>query len=42
MGKCHLKRGLCLQNDCVMNMIVLCHEYKGVSILTCCLGEGVI
>ena len=36
MGKSQLKiryhkRGLCLKKDCVMNMIVLHHEYKGVS-----------
>ena len=45
MGKCHLKiryhkRGLCLKNDCVTNMTVLCHEYKGGCILTIVLGGG--
>ena len=39
MGKSHLKiryhkRGLSLKKDCVMNMTVLCHEYKGGCILT--------
>ena len=34
MGKSHLKkkyhkRGLYLKKDCVMNMTVLCHEYRG-------------
>ena len=34
MGKSHLKirshkRGLSLKKDCVMNMTVLRHEYKG-------------
>ena len=28
------KRGLCLKKDCVMNMTVLHHEYKGGCILT--------
>ena len=33
MGKYHLKiryhkRGLCLKNDCIMNMTLLHHEYK--------------
>ena len=45
MGKCHLKikyhkRGLCLKNDCVVNMTVLHHEYKGGCILTILLGGG--
>ena len=35
MVKCHLKikyhkKGLCLKNDCVMNVTVLHHEYKGL------------
>ena len=39
MGECQLKikyhkRGLRLKKDCVMNMTVLCHEYKGGCILT--------
>ena len=39
IGKGHLrikyqKRGLCLEKDCVMNMTVLRHEYKGGCILT--------
>ena len=39
MGKSHLKiryhkRGLSLKKDCVMNMTVLRHEYKGGCILT--------
>ena len=48
MGKCHLKiryhkRGLCLKNDCIMNMAVLHHKYNGGCILTICLGgEGLL
>ena len=43
VGQCHLKiryhkRGLCLKNDCVMNMTVECHEYRGGCILTFSFG----
>ena len=39
MGKNHLeiryyKRGLSLKKDCIMNMTVLHHEYKGGCMLT--------
>ena len=34
------KRGLCLKNDCVMNMTVLRHAYKMGCILTICSGGG--
>ena len=45
MGKSHLKiryhkKGLCLEKDCVMNMTVLRHEYKGGCILTFLWGRG--
>ena len=34
------KRGLCLKKDCIMNMTVLRHEYKGGCILTFREGRG--
>ena len=46
MEKGHLKiryhkKGLSLKKDCIMNMTVLCHEYKGGCILTLYLiGNG--
>ena len=45
MGKCHYKikyhkRVLCPNNDCVTNVTVLGHEYKGGCILTFSLGGG--